>query len=143
MAVAPDADPVVRTTLTTALSERTWLFLLAFAIAVAMWYYVGGASVTPVVQSQTASLRMNNVEVTFAGLPNGWRASANPAMVDIDLGWPAPAVLAVRPTDVRAIADVTSLDPGPHLVTLRIQVPAGVTAVQATPPTVTVTLVRP
>ena len=132
----------MRTTLATALSERTWLFLLSFAIALAMWYYVG-ASVTPVVQSQSASLRMRNVEVTFAGLTDGWRASASPVAVDIDLGWPAPAVLAVRPTDVRAIADVTSLDPGPHLVTLRIQVPAGVTAVQATPPVVSVTLVRP
>ncbi len=133
----------MRTTLGRARSERTWLFLLSFAIAIAMWYYVGGASVAPTVQSQTASLQIQHVEVTFAGLPNGWRASANPAMVDIDLGWPATAVLAVRPTDVRAIADVTSLGPGPHLVTLRIGVPAGVTAVQTTPPTVTVTLVRP
>ena len=143
MAVAPDAAPAMRATRATAVSERTWLFLLSFAIALAMWYYVGGASVAPVVQPQTASLRMHNVDVTFAGLANGWQGSANPAAVDIDLGWPAPAVLAVRPTDVRAIADVTSLEPGPHLVTLRIQVPAGVTAVQATPPAVTVMLVRP
>lgn len=132
----------MRTTLATALSERTWLFLLSFAIALGMWYYVG-ASVAPVVQPQTASLRMRNVDVIFAGLTDGWRASANPAAVDIDLGWPAPVPLAVRPTDVRAIADVAALEAGPHLVTLRIQVPAGVTAVQATPPAVTVTLVRP
>jgi hypothetical protein len=132
----------MRTTLATAFSERTRLLLLSFAIALGMWYYVG-ASVAPVVQPQTASLRMRNVDVIFAGLTDGWRASANPAAVDIDLGWPAPVPLAVRPTDVRAIADVASLEPGPHLVTLRIQVPAGVTAVQATPPAVTVTLVRP
>ncbi len=142
MAVAPDAASVMRTTLATAFSERTWLFLLSFAIALGMWYYVG-ASVAPVVQPQTASLRMHNVDVIFAGLTDGWRASANPASVDIDLGWPAPVPMAVRPTDVRAIADVASLEPGPHLVTLRIRVPAGVTAVQATPPAVTVTLVRP
>jgi hypothetical protein len=133
----------MRTWLAAAFSERTWLFLLSLAIAVAMWYYVGAAVQLPAVQSQTASLRMHNVEVTFAGLTDGWRASANPAMVDIDLGWPAPAVLAVRPTDVRAIADVTGLNPGSHVVSLRIQVPAGVTAVQATPPTVTVTMIRP
>lgn len=133
----------MRTWLATALSERTWLFLLSLAIAVAMWYYVRPSAQPPAVQSQTALLRLRNVEVTFAGLADRWRASANPPVVDIDLGWPAPAVLAVRPTDVRAIADVASLDAGTHQVPLRIQVPAGVTAVQATPPAVTVTLIRP
>jgi YbbR domain-containing protein len=132
----------MRTWLAAVLSERTWLFLLSLGIAVAMWYYVGATLQPPAVQPQTASLRMHNVEVAFAGLADGWRASADPGVVDIDLGWPAPAVLAVRPTDVRAIADVTALEAGPHQVTLRIQVPAGVTAVQATPPAVTVTLIR-
>ena len=125
------------------LSERTWLFLLSLAIAVILWFYVDTTAQSPSGQSPTASLRLHNVEVSFSGLADGWRASANPPAVDVEMRWPAPSLLAVRPADVRAIADVHALEPGPHQVTLRIQVPAGVTTVQTTPPSVVVTLLGP
>lgn len=125
------------------LSERARLFLLSLGIAVATWLYVGAVTPTPAPQASTASLRLSQVEVTFSGVPDEWRASANPGAVDIELRWPAPSMLAVRPGDVRAIADVASLKPGLHQVTLRIQVPPGVTTVQATPPAVVVTLLAP
>lgn len=135
----------MRTWVSHVLSERARLFLLSLAIALTMWYYVT-TTVQPVARrAPTASLRLHNVEVVIAGLPFGWRASANPAAVDVEVRWPAGAMLSVRPTDVRAVADVTSLEPGPHLVTLHIQVPIGAvreTTVQASPPSVTITLVK-
>jgi len=126
------------------LLERTRLLLLSLASAVALWFYVGTA-VKPVTETPppTASVRLYNIDVTFAGLGEGWRAAANPTSVDVEMRWPATTVLAVRATDVQAIADVGALQPGSHRVSLRIQVPPGVTAVQATPPSVAVTLTRP
>jgi YbbR domain-containing protein len=133
----------MRTGLSTFLSERPRLFLLSLAIAIVLWLYVGTTSRPAEDASSTASLRLNNVEVAFTGLNDDTRASANPPQVEIELRWPAPAVLSVRASDVRAIADVTGLDPGSHPVTLRIQVPAGVTTVRATPPSVIVTVLGP
>lgn len=125
-----------------AVSERARLFLLSLAIAVTMWYYVTTGAQPAPTGSPTASLRLHNVPVTFSGLREGWRASATPPDVDIEMRWPATAQLAVNTNDVQAIADVAALDPGAHTVGLRIQVPAGVTAVQANPPAVTVRIVR-
>ena len=125
------------------LSERPRLFLLSLTIAVALWFYAG-STVRPASEgSPTASLRLNNVEVTFTGVAEGLRASPSPDAVDIEMRWPAASLLSVRPRDVQAVADLSALQPGQHRVTLRIQVPSGVTAVQATPPSVVVTLTRP
>jgi YbbR domain-containing protein len=133
----------MRSGLSTILSERARLFLLSLVMAVVLWLYVGTTTRPSGDSSSTASLRLNNVEVAFTGLSDDRRASANPPQVEIELRWPAPAVLSVRASDVRAIADVTGLDPGAHPVTLRIQVPAGagVTTVRATPPSVIVTVI--
>jgi YbbR domain-containing protein len=124
-------------------SERARLFLLALAIAVTTWYYVGASGQPQGGQTRVASLQVRNVEVTFMGLGLGWSGSANPRTVDIEMRGPADAVLAVRPDEVRAFADVRGLDPGAHQVPIRIPIPRGVTAAQATPPAVTVTLLRP
>ncbi|MDR7523031.1 MAG: hypothetical protein QN168_11260 [Armatimonadota bacterium] len=124
-------------------SERPRLLFLSALIAVTMWYYVV-AVVRPAPQdAAAATMRLHSVQVSFTGLPEGWRAAADPPAVDIEMRWPASAILAIRPEDVRAIADLSALEAGRHRVTLRIQVPAGVTAVQATPPAVAVTLSRP
>lgn len=126
-----------------ALSERPRLFLLSLAIAVALWFYAG-STVRPAGEgSPTASLRLSNVEVTLTGVAEGLRASSTPEVVDIEMRWPAASLLSVRPRDVQAVADLSALQVGQHRVTLRIQVPSGVTAVQATPPAVVVTLTRP
>jgi YbbR domain-containing protein len=125
------------------LSERPRLFLLSLAIAVALWFYAGSTVRPPGEGAPTATLRFEGVEVTFAGLPDGWRASSAPEAVGIELRWPAATVLAVRPHDVQAVADLGGLQPGQHRVALRIQVPPGVTAVQATPPSVLVSLSGP
>ncbi|MDR7545129.1 MAG: hypothetical protein QN120_12865 [Armatimonadota bacterium] len=125
------------------LSERARLLLLSLGIAVALWFYVGSTGRPPREGAPVAALRLYNVEVTFVGLDEGVKAVAAPAAVDIEMRWPATEVLAVRPTDVRAVADLTALQPGFHRVSLRIQVPAGVTSVQASPPEVLVTLSRP
>jgi YbbR domain-containing protein len=123
------------------LSERSRLFLLSLVIAVAMWSYVG-AVLHPEPRTATASLLVRNVEVTFTGLADGWKAVALPRAVDIEIRGPA-SLLAVRAADARAIADLGALDPGAHQVTLRIQIPGGVTMVKATPPAVYVTVGRP
>jgi hypothetical protein len=133
----------MRAWLARALAGRTGLFLLSLAIAVAMWSYVRTAVNPPPERALVASLLVRNVEVTFNGLPNGWRASSDPRTVDIEMRGPASAVLAVRPTDVRAIAEVGALDADSYRVALRIPVPAGVTTAQASPPSVVVTLLRP
>jgi YbbR domain-containing protein len=125
------------------LSERARLFLLSLLIAIGAWWYVGTFAQPSSPQMATASLNLNNVEVTFSGVPNGWRATSTPPAVDIELRWPASGLLSVRPGDVRAIAEVSSLGTGTHEVSLRIQVPPGVTTVQASPPTVAVTLRTP
>jgi hypothetical protein len=125
------------------LSERARLLLLSFAIAVAMWYYVDTTVRSAGEGQAVASLRLSNVEVTFAGLGDGWTAVAEPRGVDVEMRWPADAVLSVRAADVQAVADVSVLDPGRHRVNLRIQVPSGVTSVQATPASVIVSLARP
>lgn len=125
------------------LSERARLFLLSLAIAVTMWYYVGNALQPPEGRTPTASLRLHNVAVSVAGLADGWSATAEPDVVDVEVRWPATAVLSVRPTDVRAIADLGTLEPGTHMVPLRIQVPVGITVVKALPPAVLVRIARP
>jgi YbbR domain-containing protein len=133
----------MRTWLSRFLSERARVFVLSLLIAVALWFYVGGTGRPPDDAALTASLRLANVEVMFSGLPDDWMASANPSQVDVELRWPAASVLAVRTTDVRAIADLAGLEPGPHPVALRIEFPAGVTTARVVPPSVVVTLVRP
>ena len=122
------------------LSERARLLLLSLFIAIGAWWYVGTFAQPSAPQTSTASLNLNNVEVTFVGASNDRLVAATPAAVDIELRWPASGLLSVRPGDVRAIADVSSLGIGIHDVTLRIQVPPGVTTVQASPPTVSVTI---
>lgn len=124
------------------LSERARLFLLSLAIAVALWFYAGTTMRPAGEGSPTASLLLNNVEVTFTGVAEGLKVSSSPDAVDIEMRWPAASVLSVRPRDVQAVAELSALPPGQHRVTLRIQVPSGVTAVQATPPSVVVTLTR-
>ncbi|MGH2404152.1 MAG: hypothetical protein ACRDGN_06750 [bacterium] len=132
----------MRAWLSRILSERAQLFLLSLLIAVTMWYYVGNV-LNPQERSAT-SLMVRNVEVRFVGLADGWTAIASPRSVDVEMRGPGPAaLLASRASDVRAVAEVGELDPGAHQVTLRIQVPAGVTAVRAMPPAVYVTVVRP
>jgi YbbR domain-containing protein len=133
----------MRSGLSRFLSERARLFLLSLVMAIMLWFYVGTTSRPAGDSSSTASLRLNNVEVAFTGLGDDRRASSSPAHVEIELRWPAAAVLSVRASDVRAIADVTGLDAGAHPVTLRIQVPSGVTTVRATPPSVVVTVLGP
>lgn len=125
------------------LSERTRLLLLSLAIAIALWFYVGSTVRSPGEGAPIASLRMNNVEVMFTNVADGLIATSTPDVVDIEMRWPAASVLSVRPRDVQAVADLSALQPGRHSVTLRIQVPAGVTAVRATPPSVVVTLTPP
>jgi hypothetical protein len=122
-------------------SERARLFLLSLIIALTMWYYVGTV-VNPPERAATASLLVRNVEVTFVGLADGWTALASPRSVDIEMRGPA-GLLPARAPDVRAIADVAALDPGAHQVSLRIQIPVGITMVRALPPAVFVTVVRP
>lgn len=124
-------------------SERARLFLLSVAIAVTMWYYVGSTTQPATEQAPVALMRMQNVEVSFAGVVEGLKASADPPVVDVELRWPAAAVLTIRPTDIQAIADVGALRQGAYRVTLRIQVPSGVTTVRAIPATVKVTLLQP
>lgn len=124
-------------------SERARLFLLSLAIATTMWYYVSFATQPPTEQAPVALMRMQNVEVSFAGVVEGLKASADPPVVDVELRWPAVAVLTIRPTDIQAIADVGALRQGAYRVTLRIQVPSGVTTVRAIPPAVRVTLLQP
>ncbi len=131
----------MRARLARILSERARLFLLSLLIAVTMWYYVGTV-LNPEQRTATASLLVRNVEVTFTGLADGWRAEASPRAVDIEMRGPA-SLLAARAADARAIADLVALDPGAHQVTLRIQIPGGVTMVKAIPPAVFVTVVRP
>ncbi len=125
------------------LSERARLFLLALAIAVSMWYYVGSVMSPSVEAPGVASLRVNRVEVAFSGLAPGWSATSLPRFVDVEIRWPADAVLTIRPTDVRAIADVGMLEPGPQRVALRIELPTGVTGVRANPPAVVVHMAPP
>lgn len=124
-------------------SERARLFLLSAAIALTMWYYVNSAAQPAAEQAPVALMRMQNVEVSFSGAAEGLKASADPPVVDVELRWPAIAVLTIRPTDIQAIADVGSLRQGAWRVTLRIQVPSGVTTVRAIPPAVRVTLLPP
>ncbi|MDR7419820.1 MAG: CdaR family protein [Armatimonadota bacterium] len=123
------------------LSERARLFLLSLAIAVTLWFYVGAAARLPQDGGSVATIRLSNVPITITGLDAGWRATASPTAVDVEMRWPASAVLAVRPSDVQAIADVSGLEAGRHRVNLRIQVPSGVTSVQANPSAVSITLV--
>jgi YbbR domain-containing protein len=85
---------------------------------------------------------VRNVEVTFNGLRVGWRATAEPRVVDVELQGP-PTILSARITEVQAIADLEALEAGSHRVKLRVRVPSGVTAWQATPPAVQVSLTRP
>ncbi len=125
------------------LSERTRLLLLSLAIATAMWHYVGSAQSPRPEPAMVASLVVRNVEVTFTGLPGDLAATAYPRTVDLEIRGPTPAVLAVRPSDVRAIAPVGEMDAGTYRVTLRVPVPPGVTSAQATPPVVLVTIARP
>ncbi len=133
----------MRAWLSRILSERAQLFLLSLVIAVTMWYYVGNV-LNPQERSVGTSLLVRNVEVRFVGLADGWTAIASPRSVDVEMRGPGPAaLLASRASDVRAVAELGELDPGAHQVTLRIQVPAGVTAVRANPPAVSVTVVRP
>ncbi len=129
--------------LTALLSERTRLLLLSLAIATAMWHYVGSAQGPRSEPAMVASLVVRNVEVTFTGLPGDLAATAHPRAVDLEIRGPTPAVLAVRPSDVRAIAAVGDMDAGTYRVTLRVPVPPGVTSAQATPPVVLVTIARP
>jgi YbbR domain-containing protein len=132
----------MRTSLSRVFSERARLFLLSLAIAVILWLYVGAAARPSNEEAPTATLRLNNVEVTFVGVADGWQAAAAQT-IDIEMRWPAATMLAVRPGDVRAIADVTALQAGEHRVNLRIQVPFGVTSVQAIPSAVLITLSSP
>lgn len=133
----------MRAWLSPILSERAQLFVLSLLIALTMWYYVSNV-LNPQERSVAGSLLVRNVEVTFVGLADGWTAIASPRAVDIEMRGPGPAaLLASRASDVRAVAELGELDPGAHQITLRIQVPSGVTAVRAIPPAVYVTLVRP
>jgi len=123
------------------LSERSGLLLLSLLISVTMWYYAVGVR-NPAQERATASLFVRDVGVTFAGLRDGWRATADPLTVDVELRG-SVAVLALRTGGVRAVADLSALEAGVHRVTLRVQAPGGVTAWQAVPPAVQVTLTRP
>lgn len=126
------------------LSERTRLLLLSLAIATAMWHYVGSAQTPRSEPAMVASLIVRNVEVTFTELPADLVATANPRAVDLEIRGPTAAVLAVKPSDVRAIAPVSgAMDAGMYRVTLNVPVPPGVTLVQASPPVVMITIVRP
>jgi len=87
-------------------------------------------------------LTVRNIAVEFSGLAAGWTAVASPRTVNVEMRGPG-MLLAARASDVRAFADLESLDPGAHQVTLRIQIPGGVTMVKAIPPAVFVTVVRP
>lgn len=125
------------------LSERTRLLLLSLAIATVMWHYVGSAQSPRSEPAMVASLVVRNVEVTFTELPADLVATAYPRAVDLEIRGPTPAVLAVKPSDVRAIAPVSSMDPGTYRVTLNVPAPPGVTLAQASPPVVMVTITRP
>lgn len=125
------------------LSERTRLLLLSLAIATAMWHYVGSVQGPRPEPAMVASLVVRNVEVTFTELPPDLVATAQPRTVDLEIRGPTPAVLSVKPSDVRAIAPVGAMDPGMYRVTINVPVPPGVTVAQASPPVVMVTISRP
>lgn len=131
----------MRARLAASLSERSRLFLLSLAIAMTMWGYVSFV-LNPHPERSTASLLVRNIAVEFSGLAAGWTAVASPRTVDVEMRGPG-MLLAARASDVRAFADLESLVPGAHQVTLRIQIPGGVTMVKAVPPAVFVTVVRP
>ncbi len=124
-------------------SERARLLALSLAIATTMWYYVGSAQIARPEHAMVASLVVRNVEVTFAGLSSDLVATAYPRIVDLEMRGPTPAVLEVRASDVRAIAQVGAMDVGTYRVTLRVPAPAGIASAQATPAIVLVTIARP
>lgn len=126
----------MRARLTGSVSEGVRLFLLSLAIAVALWIFVGRSPNPEPERTGVASVIVQNVDVSFQGLSNGWTATADPRAVDVEIG--GPATLALRPSDVRAFADVARLPPGTHDVFLRVQIPMGVTSVKISPPSVKV-----
>lgn len=133
----------MRARLSALLSERTRLLLLSLAIATTMWYYVGPAQNPRSEPPMVASLVVRNVEVAFTGLAEGLTASVTPRTVDLEIRGSAPAVLALRPADVRAVAALDGMDVGTYRVTVRVPVPPGVISAQASPPVVMVAVSRP
>jgi YbbR domain-containing protein len=127
--------------LTSSLSEGVRLFLLSLAIAVALWFFVGRSPTAELERTGIGSVVVQNVDVAVQGLGPSLKAAVEPSAVDVELG--GPATLALRPADVRAIADVTRLRPGTHEVLLRVQIPSGVTSVKVTPPAVKVKIAAP
>jgi len=127
--------------LTGSLSEGVRLFLLSLAIAVALWFFVGRSPSADLERTGVGSVVVQNVEVVLQGLGTALTATVEPRAVDVELG--GPVTLALRPADVRAVADVTRLSPGTHEVFLRVQIPLGVTSVKITPPAVKVKIAAP
>ena len=140
MAVAPDSRALMPAAACPAgasggLSESLRLFILSLAIAVALWYFVARAPNPEPERSTVESVRVN-VAVVFSGLNNGWTATAEPRVVEVEVG--GPVALALRPADVSAYADVAGLEPGLHRIPLRVQIPRGATSVKVDPPLVQV-----
>lgn len=131
----------MRARLTGSLSEGVRLFLLSLAIAVALWFFVGRSPTAELERTGVGSVIVQNVDVAVQGLSASLKATVEPRAVDVELG--GPVTLALRPADVRALADVTRLQPGTHEVLLRVQIPLGVTSVKVTPPAVKVKITAP
>ncbi len=79
---------------------------------------------------------------TLIGLESEIEGSIDPALVQVLLSGPTPALSALTPQDVQVTAKVTGLAPGRHTVEAAVSAPPTVRVEQVTPPSIVVTLRR-
>jgi YbbR domain-containing protein len=94
--------------------------------------------ISPVISSLTVSL-----QVEVKGLAPGLEAHFTPTSVDVVLTGPVPILNTLKPSDIRAIIDVTGKDIGVYQVGLSVSsLPADVQTESILPSPVEVTLVK-
>lgn len=98
--------------------------------------------VTVTVQVQPIVVQTDlSLPVTIQGLPAGWTASLNPAIITLQVS--GPALVLADVALFHAVADVTGLSAGKHHVVLNLTLPPEVRLLASVAPGAEVTLTAP
>ncbi|NUM48766.1 MAG: hypothetical protein HUU38_29005 [Anaerolineales bacterium] len=134
-----ETTPITLTGITENLEQRVFL-VLPEGVSVAGEQSVLVQITISAIQSQR-SLTLN---VETIGLAPGLQAQIAPSMIDVIISGPLPVLEALQPGDIRAVLDLTGLEPGQYPLQPRVEIlPLGLTANSILPSTLEVTITIP
>ncbi len=132
-----ETTPITLTGATTDLEQRVFLVLPEGVSLAGEQSILVQINISAIQSSRSLAL---NVEII--GLSPGLQAQIVPQTIDVIMSGSLPFLEALQPGDIRAVLDLTGLEPGQYAIEPRVEIlPLGLSAQSVLPATIEVTII--